>query len=163
MAFCFLMPLALASVYHHTNSIINWTITFLRLRKLLLGTALLFCHVMPVTSTLASHDTNGISAAICHVMQLHWCHHHVMWTTPSMATLCSLGQDGLNEVQHIFGHVTPLAPALASCDADIIDNGYTVFLRSRKFKGCEIYILAKWCHLHWHQCNLLPTALSMAT
>ena len=57
--------------------------------------------------------------------------HHVMWTAPSMTPMYSLDQDYQNEVQHdLFHHVTPLAPALASCDDDSVVNGTIGFLWS---------------------------------
>ena len=52
-----------------------------------------------------------------------------------MAPLHSLDQDIQNEVQHgIFGQVTPLAPALASHDADGIVNGTITFLNVQMIK-----------------------------
>ena len=64
-------------------------------------------------------------------MLLHQGQHHVIW----MAALCSLGHDNENEVQHnYFGHVTPLATALASCDADSVVNGTNAFLSYRQLK-----------------------------
>ena len=39
----------------------------------------------------------------------------------SMAPLNSFGPSDQNEVQYdIFGHVTPLAPELVACDADVL-------------------------------------------
>ena len=47
----------------------------------------------------------------------------------SMRPLHSLAQDNQNEVHHdIFGHVTSLALALASHDADSFINGTIAFL-----------------------------------
>ena len=49
-----------------------------------------------------------------------------------MALLLFLCQDDQNEVQHdFFGHVTLLAPASASHDADGIVNSTITFVKSR--------------------------------
>ena len=58
----------------------------------------------------------GISTGIticqwhwCHVMPLHMCWHHVMWTELSMVPLYSQSQRDKNDVQHyLFYHLTPL-------------------------------------------------------
>ena len=43
-----------------------------------------------------------------------------------------LAQDDQNEVQHdIFGHITPLVPALVSCDANSVVNGNITFIKLR--------------------------------
>ena len=52
-----------------------------------------------------------------------------------MAPLHFIGQHDQNEVQDYFiDHVTPLAPALTSCDADSVGNGTVAFLRLRQLK-----------------------------
>ena len=61
----------------------------------------------------------------------HVCFSHVMSLALalSMVLMHSLGKDDQNEVQMDFwGHVTALAPALASYDSDSIANGTTAFL-----------------------------------
>ena len=69
----------------------------------------------------------------CYVIAL--VQHYLMWTAPSMTPLHSLGQVDQNDIQvDYFGHVTPLGPALASCDADSVVNGTTAFLSSRQLK-----------------------------
>ena len=55
-----------------------------------------------------------------------------MIITLSLETLHSLYEGGQNEVQcDLFGHVMPLALALASDDTDGVINGITTFLMSR--------------------------------
>ena len=61
------------------------------------------------------------------MMPIHCCQHHMMWTAPSIVPMHSLGHDVQNDVQ-FFGHVTPLGPALTSCDAYNIFNGTMQFL-----------------------------------
>ena len=47
-----------------------------------------------------------------------------------MAQLHSLDHNDQNEVTHdFFSHVTPLVPALLSCDAKYIINGTILFIR----------------------------------
>ena len=53
----------------------------------------------------------------------------------AIALLHSLCQADQNEVLHEFlGHVTPLAPAMASHDVDSIVNGTITFLMSQQNK-----------------------------
>ena len=73
--------------------------------------------------------TSGITRS-----HLHWCWWHVM---PWLAASCHVDStmNDQNEAQHeFFGHVTPLAPALASCDVNSVVNSATAFLRSRQWK-----------------------------
>ena len=62
--------------------------------------SLCFCHVMPLTSTLAWHDATGIGVSVM------WCNctgvSIMMSTAPRMAPLYSLCQDNQNEVHHDF-------------------------------------------------------------
>ena len=161
-----LLPLPLASVPCHGNSILNGTIAFLWPRWVKCSTIWLL------------------------VMQCHWhWHQHYMIL---MAPLLSLSSGDQNEVQHDFlGHVIPLASALASHDADCIVNATITFLMSRQSKwgatwlfgymmplvpvsvsrevnGIIAFLRSKWWKMrysitfvmwcHWHQHHMIPMA-----
>ena len=55
-------------------------------------------------------------------MWYHWCWYqcYVMPMLSSIVRLHSLGEGNWNEVQHVFGHVTPLVLASTLCDINSI-------------------------------------------
>ena len=132
---------------HDAKRILNGTSASLRLRQ----------SKWHVAWLLRSHDATAISIHItwyhwhwcCHVILLHWCQHHVMWTALSMAPLHYLGQENQNEVQHdSFGHVHywhhfwHYFDSVVSCT--------TTFLWSRQSKWGATWLFA----------HLIPLALT---
>ena len=102
------MSLALASVSHNANGVINGTIAFLRSKQSKWGNMTSWsCETFSTTIT-------------CCPWHLQW--HH------------SLGQDYWNGMQHddFFSHVTALVAALSSHETNSVVNATISFLRSRQ-------------------------------
>ena len=140
------MPLALVSLSHDADGIINGTITVLTSMWLKWGAAwllVMFCL-------------------------WHWHKQHVMLVIFSITPLHWLGQGGWNEVQHnFFGHVMPFALMLASHDGISIVKETTTFFTSRPLKlgatwifwSCNTIAIAfgiTWCLWFW--CHMMPFA-----
>ena len=115
-----------------------------------------------------SCDATDISIGItwchqhwCHVMPLHWCQHHVMWTAPSMVTFHSLGPDDQNDVQHLWSCDTiGASPGIMWCW--VFSMAPLHFIGQDNQHGVHDDLLVIQCHWHWHQCNMMPSTSSMA-
>ena len=123
------MPLALASVPNHANSIINTA--FLRIMTIIMKCIMTFL-----------------------VMWCHWYkyQYHVISMASSMAPLHFFRQDNQNDMQHCqwcWHHMIPMESKMVplhSLAQDISNNVQHVFL-------------VMWCHWQWHQCHIMLTAL----
>ena len=139
------ISLALAPVSYFANSIINGIIAVLSLRQLRSGATrlVLSCYAIDINISITCHW----HWCWYHVMSFHLCQCYVMWKALSMAPLHFFCQD-----DHIFGHVTPLAPAIELHYANSVVKSTIVFLRSRKLKWGTtcVFFLVNWCHWHWH-------------
>ena len=147
-----MIHLALASVLHDVNGIINCTTAFVRSRWKWHAIWLLG-HVTPVVPTAASHDAddiiNGTTAFVtsrCLKSNETW----LLWSCDTICTCITLCWQycqwhfcihyvntmkwGAAWVFWSCAHVTPLLPVLVPCDAKGIINSITAFVRLRWLK-----------------------------
>ena len=156
------MPLALALVSHHANSIINGTTASLRFRQLKWSATWYFHHVMPLTSILASHDATGIGVAVmcyhCISVSIMWSGQHHLWnhSVPEVKifkmrcniTIFVRWHHGHQPWYHVILIVLSMAPLY--------------FLYQDNLNEVQHDFVVIWSHLYWHQCHMLPTASSKA-
>ena len=124
------------------NCIINGNILFITWRQLKQGVTSLSwsCNAVGTSVSITWHwwyqdDSNKVQ----HDFFVMWfqCWHHLTLMASSISQLYLFVQDDQNKVQHhFFSHLTLLALALASCDANGIVNSTIIFIRSRQLKQC---------------------------
>ena len=123
----------------------------------------LFCQVMPLTSTLVSHDTIGIGVSVmwCHCIDVSimWCGQHHQWYhyIPKVKRIkiwCNMTFWVMWHHWHQpWHHVIPILFTMAPLH----------FLCQGNWNEVQQNFLVVWCLWYWHQWYILPMAWCLDT